>query len=122
MVFGNNKWNRYRNIDRSLFFSNNVIMLSTYHIDRSNPLIQTFSSQYVKAFDMLPSLYAYRGYDAAQIFIRSLYDKMGSALEGSYFSPLQTPYTFTKDSNTNIHVNNEWVRVNYNSNFTITAQ
>ena len=122
VVFGNNKWNRYRNIDRSLFFSNNVIMLSTYHIDRSNPLIQTFSSQYVKAFDMLPSLYAYRGYDAAQIFIRSLYDKMGSALEGSYFSPLQTPYTFTKDSNTNIHVNNEWVRVNYNSNFTITAQ
>ena len=121
VVFGNNKWNRYRNIDRSLFFSNNVIMLSTYHIDRSNPLIQTFSSQYVKAFDMLPSLYAYRGYDAAQIFIRSLYDKMGSALEGSYFSPLQTPYTFTKDSNTNIHVNNEWVRVNYNSNFTITA-
>lgn len=122
VVFGNNKWNRYRNIDRSLFFSNNVIMLSTYHIDRSNPLIQAFSSQYVKAFDMLPSLYAYRGYDAAQIFIRSLYDKMGSALEGSYFSPLQTPYTFTKDSNTNIHVNNEWVRVNYNSNFTITAQ
>lgn len=122
VVFGNNKWNRYRNIDRSLFFSNNVIMLSTYHIDRSNSLIQAFSSQYVKAFDMLPSLYAYRGYDAAQIFIRSLYDKMRSALEGSYFSPLQTPYTFTKDSNTNIHVNNEWVRVNYNSNFTITAQ
>lgn len=122
VVFGNNKWNRYRNIDRSLFFSNNVIMLSTYHIDRSNPLIQAFSSQYVKAFDMLPSLYAYRGYDAAQIFIRSLYDKMGDALKGSYFSPLQTPYTFKKDSNTNIHINEEWVRVNYNSNFTITAE
>lgn len=122
VVFGNNKWNRYRNIDRSLFFSNNVIMLSTYHIDRSNPLIQAFSSQYVKAFDMLPSLYAYRGYDAAQVFIRSLYDKIDEALEGSRFQPLQTPYTFVKDNQTNIRTNEQWVRVNYNSNFTITAE
>lgn len=122
VVFGNNKWNRYRNIDRSLFFSNNVIMLSTYHFDRSNPLIKAFSSQYVQAFDMLPSLYAYRGYDAAQIFIRSLYDKIGSALEGDNFLPLQTPYTFVKDIESNIHINEEWVRVKYNSNFTITAE
>ena len=122
VVFGNNKWNRYRNIDRSLFFSNNVVMLSTYHIDRSSPQIQEFSAQYVKAFDMLPSLYAYRGYDAALIFIRSLYDKMESALENSRFSPLQTPYTFTKDSISNVRINEEWVRVNYNSNFTITAE
>lgn len=122
VVFGNNKWNRYRNIDRSLFFSNNVIMLSTYHIDRSNPLIQAFSSQYVKAFDMLPSLYAYRGYDAAQIFIRSLYNKIKDGLNGENFSPLQTPYTFTKSENTNLHINEQWVRVNYNSNFTITAE
>ena len=122
VVFGNNKWNRYKNIDRSLFFSNNVIMLSTYHIDRSNPLIQRFSAQYAKAFDMLPSLYAYRGYDAAQIFIRSLYDKIESSLEGAEFSPLQTPYTFVKDEDTGLRINNQWVRVNYNSNFTITAE
>lgn len=122
VVFGNNKWNRYRNIDRSLFFSNNVIMLSTYHFDRSNPVIKAFSSQYVKAFDMLPSLYAYRGYDAAQIFIRSLYDKIGSALEGENFLPLQTPYTFVKDNKSDIHINEEWVRVKYNSNFTISAE
>ena len=122
IVFGNNKWNRYRNIDKSLFFANNMVMLSTYHIDRSNPIIQAFSAQYVKAFDMLPSLYAYRGYDAAQVFIRSLYDKIDKALEGSRFQPLQTPYTFVKDNQTNIRTNGEWVRVNYNSNFTITAE
>lgn len=122
IVFGNNKWNRYRNIDKSLFFANNVVMLSTYHIDRSNPIIQAFSAQYVKAFDMLPSLYAYRGYDAAQVFIRSLYDKIEAALEGSRFQPLQTPYTFVQDNQTNIRTNEEWVRVNYNSNFTITAE
>ena len=97
-------------------------MLSTYHIDRSNPLIQRFSAQYAKAFDILPSLYAYRGYDAAQIFIRSLYDKIESSLEGAEFSPLQTPYTFVKDKDTGLRINNQWVRVNYNSNFTITAE
>ena len=121
VVFGNNKWNRYKNIDRALFFSNNVIMLSTYHIDRANPTISIFSKQYVKAFGSLPSLYAYRGYDAAMVFIRSLYGDIKHGLEGTYLQPLQTPYTFV-ESNRGIRINREWVRVNYNSNFTITAE
>ena len=122
VVFGNNKWNRYRNIDRSLFFSNNVVMLSTYHIDRTNPIIGKFSSDYIKAFGSVPSLYAYRGYDVAMIFIRSLYNDMESGLEGLRYSPLLTPYIFIEDNNSKVRTNNEWIRVNYNSNFTITTE
>ena len=122
IVFGNNKWNRYRNIDRSLFFSNNVVMLSTYHIDRTNPIVGKFSSDYIKAFGSVPSLYAYRGYDVAMIFIRSLYNDMESGLEGLRYSPLLTPYIFIEESNSKVRTNSEWVRVNYNSNFTITAE
>ena len=96
-------------------------MLSTYHIDRANPTISIFSKQYVKAFGSLPSLYAYRGYDAAMVFIRSLYGDIKHGLEGTYLQPLQTPYTFV-ESNRGIRINREWVRVNYNSNFTITAE
>ena len=121
-VFGNSRWNRHRNIDRSLFFSNNVIMLSTYHIDRSDLCIKEFSANYVKTFGTIPSLYAYRGYDAATIFIPALYDGMENGLSGNRLQPLQTPYLFECGESNGVRVNKEWVRVNYNKNFTITIE
>ena len=121
-VFGNNKWNRYKNIDRSLFFSNNVVMLSTYLNDRNNEKIRKFSADYVSAFGVMPSLYSFRGYDAAMIFIRSLYDKIGSGLADVIYSPLQTPYKFVQNEQSRLRINSEWIRVNYNRNFTITAE
>ena len=121
-VFGNNKWNRYKNIDRSLFFSNNVVMLSTYLNDRNNEKIRKFSADYVSAFGVMPSLYSFRGYDAAMIFIRSLYDKIGSELADVIYSPLQTPYKFVQNEQSRLRINSEWIRVNYNRNFTITAE
>ncbi len=121
VVFGNSRWNRYRNIDRSLFFANNVVMLSTYHIDRSNARVLNFSKSYTKAFNTLPSLYTYRGYDAAIIFVSSLYSNIGTGLQGEHFTPLQTPYNFDTSDHTTRR-NNEWVRVNYNSNYTITTE
>ena len=121
-VFGNNKWNRYRNIDRALFFSNNVIMLSTYHTDRSTEPVRQFSADYIKAFGAMPSLYAYRGYDAAKIFIPTLYDRIESGLANEQFTPLQTPYSFCEDEKSGVKVNSEWIRINYNNNFTITTE
>lgn len=124
VVFGNSRWNRYRNIDRSLFFSNNVVMLSTYHVDHSNTAVRDFIAKYVKAFGSIPSLYSYRGYDAAVIFIRSLYDDKSEATTGERLIPLQTPYTFEPNATDSVRLraNREWVRVNYNSNFTITTE
>ena len=121
-VLGNTKWNRYRNIDRSIFFANNVIMLSTYHAGRDNAQIREFDSRYASEFGAVPSLYSYRGYDAAVIFAESLYGAIETGLSGRRFIPLQTPYGFDADGDGSIRTNTEWVRVNYNNDFTTTIE
>ncbi len=121
-VLGNTKWNRYRNIDRSIFFANNVIMLSTYHAGRDNAKIKEFDSRYASEFGTVPSLYSYRGYDAAVIFAESLYGGIETGLSGRRFIPLQTPYGFDADGDGSIRTNTEWVRVNYNNDFTTTIE
>ena len=122
VVYGNNRWNRYRNIDRAILFTNKVTMLSTYHARRSEQKIKAFDRRFVEEFDALPSLYAYRGYDAAVVFVKSLYGAMERGLEGVHAMPLLTPYTFEPDAKTGVRINNQWVKVNYNSNFTITIE
>ncbi len=122
VVFGNNRWNRYRNIDRAILFTNNVTMLSTYHARRSEPIIRAFDKRFVEEFGALPSLYAYRGYDAAVVFVKSLYGTMETGLEGAHSMPLLTPYAFETNPTSGVRVNNLWVKVNYNSNFTITTE
>ena len=122
VVYGNNRWNRYRNIDRAILFTNNVVMLSTYHARRSEPKIRAFDKRFVEEFGALPSLYSYRGYDAAVVFVKSLYGAIETALEGEYTMPLLTPYVFEADDKTGIHINNQWIKVNYNSNYTITTE
>lgn len=122
VVFGNNRWNRYNNIDRAILFANNVTMLSTYHARRSEPIIRAFDKRFVEEFGALPSLYAYRGYDAAVVFVNSLYGAMETGLEGAHSMPLLTPYTFEQNPASGIRVNNQWIKVNYNSNFTITTE
>lgn len=122
IVFGNNRWNRYNNIDRAILFANNVTMLSTYHARRSEPIIRAFDKRFVEEFGTLPSLYAYRGYDAAVVFIKSLYGAMETGLEGAHLTPLLTPYSFEQHPTSGIRVNNQWIKVNYNSNFTITTE
>ena len=122
VVYGNNRWNRYRNIDRAILFTNNVMMLSTYHARRSEPIIRNFDKRFVEEFGGLPSLYAYRGYDAAVVFVKSLYGAMETALEGAHFMPLLTPYAFEPNTTSGVHINNQWIKVNYNSNFTITTE
>ncbi len=121
-VLGNSKWNRYRNIDRSIFFANNVIMLSTYHAGRDNAKIKDFDSRYASEFGSVPSLYSYRGYDAAVIFTESLYDGIADGLHRRRFTPLQTPYGFDSGNGDSVRTNAEWVRVNYNNDFTTTIE
>lgn len=121
-VMGNSKWNRYRNLDRALFFTNNVVMLSTYHAGRSDEKVKEFDSRYAEAFGAVPSLYSYRGYDAAVIFAESLYNGIETGLSDRRFIPLQTPYGFDSDGGSSIRTNTEWVRVNYKNDFTTTIE
>ncbi len=121
-VLGNNRWSRYTNIDRSTLFTTNVIMLSTYHARRTESVVKQFDTRFVQEFGTLPSRYAYRGYDAAVLFVRGLFESMDTAMEGIRQQPLLTPYRFERSGEGGVRVNNEWVKVMYHSNFTITNE
>ena len=121
-VLGNNRWSRYTNIDRSTLFTTNVIMLSTYHARRTESVVKQFDTRFVQEFGTLPSRYAYRGYDAAVLFVRGLFESMDTAMEGIRQQPLLTPYRFERSGEGGVIVNNEWVKVMYHSNFTITNE
>lgn len=121
-VVGNSKWNRYANIDRNIFFKDNIIMFSTYHAHRESTIIQEFDQKYIREFSNLPSLYSYRGYDAAVIFTEQLYSDFRSRITSMRFCPLQTPYSFCEDPQSGLTVNSEWVRVDYRSNYTIQTE
>lgn len=122
VVLGNSRWNRYQNIDRSIFFKNRVIFFSTYHAKRDSQRIVAFDSAYLRAFGALPTLYAYRGYDAAMIFVASMYNDIEYDLEDRRYQPLQTIYRFSQEEEHKSHLNSDWMRVNYNSDFTITIE
>lgn len=119
-VLGNARWNRYNNIDRTMFFKNHVIFMSTYHAKRDVEIIRTFDKAYLRAFGSLPSLFSYRGYDAAMIFVPGMYNDINYDMEGRRYMPLQTVYRFEQETPNDNHVNNNWMKVSYHPDFTIT--
>ena len=121
-VLGNTRWNRYGNLDRTVFFKDRVVFISTYHAKRDSQAILDFDRAYIRAFGALPSLYSYRGYDAALIFCPAMYNDIEYDLEGRSYTPLQTTYLFGQGEQRDNHVNRNWTRVNYNSDFTITIE
>ena len=120
-VIGGPHWNRFANIDRNLFFKNRVSFISTYHAKRDDERIRTFDTRYIEAFGSMPTLYSYRGYDAAVLFGTAMFDDIGESLDDKILTPLQTPYRFRRTDDGK-RINTEWVRVVYNDNYTITIE
>ena len=116
-VVGNPKWNRYNNIDRSILFQDNVVMLSSYHARRDNEQVYEFDRRFITEFGALPTLFAYRGFDTAVIFGNGAFSEdITVAMSGKQYTPLMTPYTFQSGTNS------EWVRINYIRNYTIKTE
>lgn len=121
-VLGTSRWGRYANIDHTTYFNNNVVMISTYHAKRDNVAVREFDSRYIEAYGTLPSLYAYRGYDTAIIFGGGMRSDIEYNMLDKRYAPLQTVYKFVQDKENGKYVNQEWMRVNYNDNYTITIR
>ena len=121
VVLGNARWHRFGNIDRTMFFKDRLVFVSTYHAKRDAEVIASFDSDYIRAFGALPTLYSYRGYDAAMIFCPTMYGDIENDLENTTYTPLQTTYRFQREEGGS-HVNRNWTRVNYNSDYTITIE
>lgn len=121
-VLGNPRWNRYGNIDRTMFFKDNVTFVSNYHAKRDAQVVRDFDSAYVQAFGVLPTLYSYRGYDAAMIFCPAMYNDIEYDMAGRRYAPLQTVYRFERPDSASNHTNRTWMRVEYKPDFTITLR
>lgn len=122
VVLGTSRWGRFNNIDHTSFFNNNVVMISTYHAKRDSAAVRDFDSRYIKSYGTLPSLYSYRGYDAAVIFGAGMRSDIDYRMLDKRYVPLQTEYKFLQSRENGLYVNQEWMRVNYNSNYTITLE
>ena len=122
VVLGNPRWNRFNTIDRAIYFKDRVIFFSAYHAKRDSGIVRTFDSAYIRAFGALPTLYSYRGYDTAVIFAPAMYGDIEYDLEDRRYAPLQTVYRFGQGEGRENHINRNWMRVNYNSDFTITIE
>ena len=122
MVLGTSRWGRFNNIDHTTYFNNNVVMISTYHAKRDSQVVREFDSRYIEAYNSLPSLYAYRGYDAAIIFCTGMRSDIDYNMLDKKYTPLQTSYQFSHKGEGDKYVNQEWMRINYNSNYTITIE
>lgn len=118
VVIGNRRWKQMMSIDKQTFFNNNTIFLVPYHANRGNEPIVMFDARYVKAYEVLPSMYSYRGYDAAMIFCRRMYEGFDDI--ASVSAPLSTPYTFNYEGG--LYVNTYWIMEKYNSNYTIDVE
>ncbi|MBO7189678.1 MAG: LysM peptidoglycan-binding domain-containing protein [Alistipes sp.] len=118
IVVGNRRWKQMMSIDKQTFFNNNTIFLVPYHANRGNDIIAMYDARYVKAYEVLPTMYSYRGYDAAMIFCRRMFE--GFEGIGEAIAPLTTPYAFTFEDG--LYVNTYWIMERYNSNYTIDVE
>ncbi len=118
-VVANPEWRRYKNIDRAIYFRNHVSVFSSYLAGRDGESIRTFDSRYGGEFGEFPSLYSYRGYDVMMIFGEGIFSgDILSKMRGRTYQPLQSKYRFEQDEERTTIVNTNWMRENYNSNFT----
>lgn len=119
VVVGNRRWKQMTSIDKQTFFNNNTLFLVPYHANRGNSNVAMFDARYIKAYEALPTMYAYRGYDAAMIFCRKMFCGFEDDVN-EVVMPLATPYIFTfKDG---LYVNTCWTMERYKSNFTIEVE
>ena len=110
MVVGNSEWLKMGSIDRDIFFHNDVVFVVPYYANRIEDKVRLFDGRYVKSYNAMPSRSAYRGYDAAVIFGRMMFEGVDRFLSKTHM-PLVTPYTFKRVNGS--YVNTNWVRQHY---------
>ncbi len=118
VVVGNRRWKQMLSIDKQTFFNNNTIFLVPYHANRGSESITMFDARYVKAYEVLPTMYSYRGYDAAIIFCRKMYEGFEGVSDVA--APLASPYTFVFEDG--LYINTYWIMERYKSNYTIDVE
>lgn len=113
-VVGNPVWSRYRYINREMYFKLNVAFVANYHVDRTSSKVAMFDGRYLQTFGRLPSTFAYRAYDAVNIFSTAMFNggDLAEAVNAIEAPVLKVPYHFI--SHEGNMVNDFWSLVRYN--------
>lgn len=119
MVVGNREWLKMATLDRDIFFHNDVVFVVPYYANRIDETMRLFDGRYVASYNALPSRTSYRGYDAAMIFCRMMYDGFEGFL-GKTLTPLTTPYRFEYLDGS--YTNTNWVRQHYRHDSKIVVE
>ena len=123
VVVGNSSWTRFHGIENTVFYKNRIRIMSSYNSDRTDKINRTFERRFIRTYNTMPSLFAFRGYDAAVLFVKALYSgDLENYMEGVRFEPLSTPYLFKKDEGMGVRANSEWIKQIYNRDNTITYE
>lgn len=124
-IIGSPRWARFTSgVDKNLFFKLKVCFVTSYHADRSDAKVRAFGNRYISAFGALPSLYSYRGYDAARLFVgaANVGGDFVTALNADTDKLLQAGYRFEQKRPLCAYKNVEWALVCYNSDYTIEVK
>lgn len=119
MVVGNREWLKMANIDSDIFFHNDVVFVVPYYANRIDEDVRLFDGRYITSYNALPSRTSYRGYDAAMIFCRMMYEGFEGFL-GKILTPLTTPYRFEYLDGS--YTNTNWVRQHYRHDSKIVVE
>ena len=123
VIIGNSSWTRFHGIESTVLYKNSVRIMSSYNSDRTDKVNRSFERRFIRTYTTMPTLFAFRGYDAAMLFVKALYnDSIETNLEGVNFKPLSTPYLFKKDEATGVRANSEWIKQTYNRDDTISYE
>lgn len=123
-VLGSSRMARVQQINPAHMFKLNLSYITSYHIDRTDEDVVNFDNNYISQYGAVPSLYAYRGYDIALLFLGAMKEY------GSDFSKFMNEYRFKnllvgyhfKSTQNGGYTNNSWTVVNYTPNFTILVR
>lgn len=124
-IVGSSRWNRFMNIDKNLFFKLGLCFVTSYHADRSNDRVADFDKRYIAAFNSLPSLYSYRGFDVTKLFISAMLEpgaNFTQRVNNVDATLLQMPYHFNQTDRRGNNVNDQWALVIYRPDYTITVK
>ncbi|MCD8071832.1 MAG: LysM peptidoglycan-binding domain-containing protein [Alistipes sp.] len=120
------RWARFgASVERDLYFKLNLCYVANYHADRGSDAIRLFDSRFISTYGKVPTqYYAYRGYDAAVLFIGSAArgGNFNDALGSGQLPMLQMQYRFSRSGNYGTMVNQEWALVCYRSDYTIHVE
>lgn len=125
-VIGSSRWAQYNRIDRNLYFKLGVRFVTSYYMDRSRADVRAFDERFLTAYGLVPTRAAWRGWDAAVIFVGALMadgwsfdDRLATALNGA---PTGVAYAFGSQDGYRRRVNREWQLVEFSDDFNVTVR